>query len=215
MTEHAPMTTRRPATSGPSEVAIVATGTANLAAVEAAFRRIGVTPRVTTDAEEIGGVDHLVLPGVGAFRAAREALGPGISEALAARIREGRPTLGVCLGLHLMCEESEESPGVAGLGVVGGRVGRFGEGARVPQMGWNRVDPEPGVRLVRAGYAYFANSYRLTEAPAGWRIAWAEHDGRFVASIERGAVLACQFHPELSGGFGREILRRWLEAAPC
>ncbi|MCP4246745.1 MAG: imidazole glycerol phosphate synthase subunit HisH, partial [bacterium] len=101
-----------------------------------------------------------------------------------------------------------------------GRVTRFGAGVRVPQLGWNRVEPTPGCVLSQPGYAYFANSYRLVECPTGWRAAYADHGGRFVAALERGPLLACQFHPELSGSWGIALLGRWLEAgvreaAPC
>ena len=97
------------------------------------------------------------------------------------------------------------------MAVLPGRVGRFPESVRVPQFGWNRVEPEPGCRLLEPGYAYFANSYRVLEAP-GCSVATAEHGGRFVAALEQGRVLACQFHPELSGAYGHELIARWLEA---
>jgi imidazoleglycerol phosphate synthase glutamine amidotransferase subunit HisH len=95
--------------------------------------------------------------------------------------------------------------------VLPGRVGRFADGVRVPQFGWNRVVPEPGCRLVEPGYAYFANSYRVLEAP-GCAVATAEHGGRFIAALERAGVLACQFHPELSGAYGHDLIARWLDA---
>jgi len=201
------------------EVVVVHTGSANLASVAAALERAGVRPVVSTDAAAIEGADRLVLPGVGAFGAVMarlEAL--GLLEILARRIRSGRPTLAICLGLQVLARSSEESPGVAGLGVLPVRVARFKAGTRVPQLGWNRVEADPGCRLLSSGAAYFANSYRLVEAPAGWQVAWSDHGGRFVAAIERGAVLACQLHPELSGAWGADLLTRWLEAeevAPC
>jgi imidazole glycerol-phosphate synthase subunit HisH len=81
---------------------------------------------------------------------------------------------------------------------------------RVPQFGWNRIEPEPGCRYLEGGFAYFANSYRALAAP-GCRTASAEHGERFIAGLERGDLVACQFHPELSGAFGRDLLARWLE----
>ena len=83
---------------------------------------------------------------------------------------------------------------------------------RVPQFGWNRVEPAPDCRFLAPGYAYFANSYRVLEAP-GCRVATAEHGGRFVAALERDHVVACQFHPELSGAYGHALIARWLEGA--
>lgn len=193
--------------------AVVDTGTANLASMLAALRRIGLSPEPTTSPETIARADRVVLPGVGAFGAGMARLeGLGLVEALRARVREERSLLAVCLGLQLLCEASEESPGVRGLGVLKGiEVGRFVEAPIVPQLGWNRVIPS-GCRLVTEGHAYFANSYRITAAPPEFSVAHAVHGERFVAAIERGPLLACQFHPELSGRWGHELLARWRDA---
>ena len=194
------------------EVVVVPTGTANLASVRAAFDRLGARCRVADDAAMLEDAAHVVLPGVGSFGAAvaglREA---GLDDALAARLKSGRPTLAMCVGLQVLFEASDESPGSEGLNVLSGRVGRFPSMVRVPQFGWNRVAPGPGCRFVEPGYAYFANSYRVLEAP-GCAVATATHGGRFVAALERGGVLACQFHPELSGAYGHELIGRWLAA---
>ncbi len=198
------------------EVLIVPTGVANLASVIAGLRRAGAEPRIEHDAAAIAAASHVVLPGVGAFAAGMEELRrQELDVVLAKRVEEDRATLAVCLGLQLLCESSEESPGVKGLGVVPGHVGHFPPDVRAPQFGWNRIEAQPGCRLLQSGYAYFANSYRLPDIPDGFGAATAEHGGRFVAAIERGRVLACQFHPELSGPFGTELLRRWVEAGSC
>lgn len=191
-------------------VLIVRTGTANLASVRAALERLGAEPRLSTDPAELALAPYVVLPGVGAFGAAMEELrARGLEEVLLERLRAARPTLAICLGLQLLAEGSAESPGVRGLGLVPGDIGRL-EGARVPHFGWTPIEPEPGARLLQPGYAYFAHSYRLSARPAGFRAAYASHGDRFVAAFESGPVLACQFHPELSGAFGRELLQRWL-----
>jgi imidazole glycerol phosphate synthase glutamine amidotransferase subunit len=200
-----------------SAVKVVRTGTANLASVLAGLSRAGALAEVTEDPSAVESAERLVLPGVGAFGAAMEELSSrGLVEALKTRIDQGRPTLAVCLGLQLLAESSEESPGIRGLACVPFKVRRFPSqaGLRVPQLGWNRVEPDPGCTFLRAGFAYFANSYRLLEAPAGWSAAWSDHGGRFIAAIERGPILACQFHPELSGAYGRALLRRWLGVTP-
>ncbi len=192
------------------KVAVVPTRTANLASVRAGLRRAGGEPVEVEDPDAVRRAERLVLPGVGALAAAMTRLGEaGLAEPLAERVREGRPTLAICLGLQILLEGSEESPGVPGLGVVGGVATRFTGDVRVPQLGWNRVEPE-GCAVLRPGYAYFAHSYRLTAPPSGWSCAWTEHGGRYVSAIERGPVLACQFHPELSGAWGTELLGRWL-----
>lgn len=195
------------------EVLIVPTGTANLASVAAAFRRLGAAPRLSERPEEIAAASHVMLPGVGAFAAAMARLVErGLDAALRERIAADRPTVAICVGHQLLFAASEESPGVAGLGVVPGEVGRFPENVRVPQFGWNRVEPGEDCLLLEEGWAYFANSYRATEAP-GWAVALAEHGGPFVAAMERGNVIGCQFHPELSGAYGAALLSRFLELA--
>ena len=196
---------------GSTEVLVVRTGTANLASVLAGLERAGASPCLTDDPQDAARADRVVLPGVGAFGIAMERLrARGVDAALAERIRAGRATLAVCLGFQLLAEGSEESPGVGGLGVVPGRVARFSDTVRVPQIGWNRVEAGPGCRFLSDGFAFYANSYRLREAPSGWNATTTDHGGPFVAAIERGAVLACQFHPELSGEWGLSLLKRWL-----
>lgn len=193
------------------EVAIVPTGTANLASVMAAFRRLGATPVVVEDAAALARASHVMLPGVGAFGASLERLEAlGLGVAIRERVAADLPTIAICVGHQLLFEASEESPGARGLGVVPEIVGRFPAGVRVPQFGWNEVRAGESCRLLESGYAYFANSYRATAAP-GWQVALAEHGGRFVAAMERGRVIGCQFHPELSGDYGAALLARFLE----
>jgi glutamine amidotransferase len=193
------------------EALVVRTGTANLASVLAGLRRIGAAPRLTDDAAEVRSAKHVVLPGVGAFGAAMAQLQQQqLDRALRERLNANRPTLCVCVGLQLLCATSEESPGVAGLGIIPARITRFTGDVRIPQLGWNTVSPTHDRSLLEAGYAYFANSYKLDEVPAGWHGATAEHGQPFVAALARGNILACQFHPELSGPFGLALLRRWL-----
>jgi len=195
------------------EVIVVRTGTANLASVLAGLRRVGAAPRLSDNAAEIEQAARVVLPGVGAFGAAMERLQEtGLEQVLRERIAAQRPTLAICLGMQLLCEGSEETPGVAGLGAVAGEVTRISGAVRVPQLGWNRVEADESCRLLNSGYAYFANSFKLDAVPIGWRAAYTDHGGRFVAAMERGPVLACQFHPELSGRWGLELCRRWFQA---
>jgi imidazole glycerol-phosphate synthase subunit HisH len=194
-----------------AEVVVVPTGTANLASVLAALGRIGARPRLAEDAAMIERAAHVVLPGVGSFGATMAGLREaGLDVAVVARVRAGRATLAMCVGLQVLFESSDESPDATGLGIIPGRVGRFPDAVRVPQFGWNRIAPTSGCRLVESGYAYFANSYRVLEAP-GCAVAMAEHGGRFVAALEHERVLACQFHPELSGAYGHALIARWLE----
>ena len=191
-------------------VVVLPTGTANLASVLAAFARLGAKTEIAADAVTVAEAERAVLPGVGAFGAAMAGLREaGLDQAIAARVRAGAPTFAMCVGLQVLFEASDESPDQEGLGVLPGRVGRFPESVCVPQFGWNRIEPEPGCRYLEPGFAYFANSYRVQAAP-GCKTACAEHGEPFVAALERGQVVACQFHPELSGAFGHALLARWL-----
>ena len=193
------------------EVVIVPTGTANLASVMAAFRRLGAEPQVAEHAEDITHATHVMLPGVGAFGISMARLREqGLDDAVRERVLADRPTICICVGHQLLFESSEESPGSTGLGVIPERIGRFGAGVRVPQFGWNLVRPAEGCNLLEEGYAYFANSYRALAAP-GWNVAQAEHGGAYVAAVELGNVIGCQFHPELSGAYGSALLSRFLE----
>jgi imidazole glycerol phosphate synthase glutamine amidotransferase subunit len=198
---------------GVLDVVVVRTGTANIASMVAGLGRAGAIPRVSEKARDIRLAERVVLPGVGAFGAVMDLLARDrISEALAERVQEGRPTLAVCLGMQLLCEGSDESPGSTGFRNIPGHVTRFPDSVRVPQLGWNRIEADPCCRFLESGYAYFANSYRLETPPPGWLVASAWYGGPFVAAMERGRVLACQFHPELSGLWGLSLLRRWLNA---
>lgn len=195
-------------------VVIVPTGSANLASVRAGLLRAGAEPKMLERPDEIETADHLVLPGVGALGPAMQRLNAeGWREPLRARVRSGGNTLAVCLGLQLLFEDSAEAPTEPALGLLDGHVGRFEPGLRVPHMGWNRVLAPAGDPVLATGEAYFANSYRVRTAPLRaprCRIAWADHGGPFVAAVAREGLLACQFHPELSGEYGLALVRRWL-----
>ena len=149
-----------------------------------------------------------MLPGVGAFGAAAAQLrARGLFEPLRERIAAGQPTLAICLGLQLLAERSDESPGALGLGILDEPVERLSGSVRVPQLGWNLV-----TGLGEPGFAYFAHSYRVSRPPTGFQIGWTDHGGPVIAAVRRGAVLGCQFHPELSGDWGEALIRSWLEA---
>jgi len=195
-----------------SDVVIVDSGVANLASIASALRRLGATVTVTASADDVRSAPRVVLPGVGAFGAGLAALrARGLTAAVREVAGRGTPLLGVCLGMQMLCERSEETPGVAGLGIIPGGCVRLPDNVRVPHLGWNHVAAGPGTRVVATGAAAFANSYALREAPAGWNPAWSTHGARFVAALERDAIVACQFHPELSGAYGAALLARWLQ----
>lgn len=200
------------------KIGVIPTGAANTASMLVALRRIGATPSMIEHPDRVRLDDLVVLPGVGSFGAAMRSLREqGFDDAIRDRIRADRPTLCVCVGLQALCRHSEESPGEAGLGVLDAVVTKFDGMVRVPQMGWNRVTPDRECRMLVEGDAYFANSFRIRDLDVdGGACAWSHHGGRFLAALERSALLACQFHPELSGRYGLDLLTRWArEGGSC
>ena len=192
----------------PREVVIIDTGIANNASVRAMFGRLGIETRLSRASVDVVETEALVLPGVGAFGAGMDLLDQcGLRAPIRERVAEGRPTLCVCLGLQMLFERSEESPGVSGIGVCAGEVTEFPDSVVRPQFGWNLV---VGGAIGDGGYAYFANTFRVTRSPDDWEVLWSEHGGRFVAAMRRRGVLACQFHPELSGVYGARVVESWL-----
>jgi cyclase len=190
---------------------ILDSGIANIASVASAFRALGADPIVTRDPAVARDATHLVLPGVGSFGAGMASLrSTGLDRVVVEAVEKDTPLLAICLGLQLLTDGSDESPGVTGLGVISARCVRLPDSVRVPQLGWNAVDAEGG-GVVESGFAAYANSYAVLDAPRGWKAAWSAHGSRFVAGLERGGTLAMQCHPELSGKWGMELLRRWLE----
>ena len=194
-------------------VSILNTGVANIASVRAALQKAGAQVENISKADEILKAQALILPGVGAFKEGMKSLRDNQNEnVLLERLDLGKPTFAICLGLQLLCDASEESPGIKGLGFIKSSIKKFPESLRVPHFGWNRVHKESEES---GSYAYFANSYRLTEAPKGWEVFWSEYGEPFVAMLRRGSVVAAQFHPELSGVFGRKILSSWIKEISC
>jgi imidazole glycerol-phosphate synthase subunit HisH len=194
------------------EVLIIATGIANVASMMSAFQRLGARPRLTQDPAEVVMGNAVVLPGVGAFGTGMARLREtGLGDAVRERVQSGKALLAVCLGLQLLCRSSEETPGVSGLSLFDATVTRLATSHRIPQLGWNAVEAPKGAEYLRSGYAYFANSYCVREIAGVECVATAEYGHSFVAAFEQGGLLACQFHPELSGQWGAGVLRRWLD----
>lgn len=200
-------------------VALFDYGVGNLHSLGKALEEGGATILVTRDWDEALSLDALVLPGVGAFSAAVEAL-PADRTLVRQALEAGLPCLGICLGMQILFDESEEGPG-RGIGIVPGRVRRL-RARVIPQMGWNVVETadDPlfeGVADARAGFgntpltAYYANSFVCEPVDPGHAIGWSTHDGdRFVAAVRSRNTWGAQFHPEKSSTRGRHIIRNFL-----
>lgn len=199
-------------------IAIIDYDAGNLKSVEKALAFLGEKPVVTREKDAILSADKVILPGVGSFGEAMERLKQyGLTEVIRQAADEGKPLLGICLGLQLFFESSEESPGIKGLSLLPGKIVKFPESTdlKVPHMGWNSLDITPGARLLKGiqkgEYVYFVHSYYL-EAEDKKDVAAASWYGvPFGASVERGNLFACQFHPEKSGETGLKILKNFIE----
>ncbi len=201
-------------------IAIIDYDAGNIKSVEKALLFLGQETVVTRDPEKILGADGVILPGVGAFGDAMEKLKTyGLVPVIRQCVREDRPFLGICLGLQLLFESSEESPGVEGLGVLKGKVLRIPEkqDLKIPHIGWNDLKfPRPG-RLFRGipegAYVYFVHSYYLQAAEEAVVTATTDYGVRVHAAVERGRLFACQFHPEKSSDVGLRILKNFIAIA--
>lgn len=189
-------------------------GAGNLHSLVKALETDGVSVRVDIDAARaVRDTDALVLPGVGAFTPAAERLAPGIG-AMRDALHSGLPCLGICLGMQLLLDESEEGPGI-GLGVIPGQVVRL-PAKRLPQIGWNTLGSvtDPLVSGARLETAYYANSFVCRPQNPAVISAWSEHEGeRFAASVRAGNVVGTQFHPEKSSAPGVRFMRAFLDFA--
>lgn len=196
---------------------VVRTGVANIGSMVAGLKRAGGDPVLIDDVETIRTAQHVVVPGVGTFGEAMQSLHDAkLVDALKHRFEHGLPTLFVCVGLQILGSSSEESPNASGFGFLPSHVIHFPAGVHVPQQGWNKVDASEGSFFLQSGFAYYSNSFCFVHQPVGdsWASAVSDHGVKFVAAVERGGFLACQFHPELSGDFGQAILKKWIDHAP-
>jgi len=202
-------------------VAIIDYDAGNIKSVEKAVQFLGEEACLTRDPEVILSADRTILPGVGAFGDAMEKLhGFGLYDVIHDFVKTGRPFLGICLGLQLLFEESEESEGLKGLSLLPGKIRRIPEGEeneirrKVPQIGWNDLTLTPGTRLFQGvkdhSYVYFVHSYYLDAGDKNQVAATTEYGVTIDAAVEAGNIFACQFHPEKSSEVGLQILKNFL-----
>ena len=180
----------------------------NLRSVAKALEAAGTSVAVTSDADDIDRSDALCVPGQGIFGKCMTNLARSRSdELIKGWIASERPYLGICLGMQILFDDSEENDGVRGLGIVAGRVTRLPSSVTVPHIGWNTVDGDGGGR-----YYYFDHSFAAHPAEPSVVRGWCDHGERFAASIETGSILGTQFHPEKSGRAGIDLLRDWSKS---
>ena len=198
-------------------IAIIDYDAGNIRSVEKAVAALGGDTVLTNDASVIRRADHVILPGVGSFGSAMENLYRfDLVDVIRETAEEGKPFLGICLGLQLLFERSEESPGAEGLGILKGDVLRIpeGEGRKIPHMGWNSLHLQNSGRLFagvpEGAFVYFVHSYYLCAADPSIVRATTEYGVTIHASVEQGNVMAAQFHPEKSSSVGRQILQNFL-----
>ena len=198
-------------------IAILDYDAGNIKSVEKALKLLGQEVTVTREREAILKADKVILPGVGAFGDAMEKIRRyGLYEVIHEVTGRGTPFLGICLGLQLLFERSEESPGAEGLGILKGEILRIPDkpGLKVPHMGWNSLEFRENGRLFeglqKEPYVYFVHSYYLKAADDGIVTAVPEYGPQIHASVESGNVFAWQFHPEKSSDVGIRILKNFL-----
>lgn len=197
-------------------IAIIDYDAGNIRSVEKALLALGQDVTVTADRDEILHADKVILPGVGAFGDAMEKLKQsGLDEVICEVTEKGTPFLGICLGLQLLFEHSDEAPGVEGLGILKGEILRIPdkEGYKIPHMGWNSLHLENDGRLFKGiaenSYVYFVHSYYLQAEDPAIVKATTDYSTCIHASVEQGNVFACQFHPEKSSAVGLQILKNF------
>lgn len=200
-------------------IAIIDYGAGNLHSVKNALDFLGADNIVTGNKEEILNADKVILPGVGAFGDAMKCLEEsGLTKTVKAVAESGKPFLGICLGLHLLFEESEESPNVKGLGIFKGKIVKIPDNGslKIPHMGWNNIHITKDSKILKnigdEPYVYFVHSYYVEAEDSSVVSAYTEYGQRLDIAVERDNVFATQFHPEKSGDTGMEILKNFIAA---
>jgi glutamine amidotransferase len=196
-------------------IVIIDAGIGNLRSVQKGFEHVGVKPTITDDPAVVTEADGVVLPGVGAFGDGMDGLRlRGLDKAAFETIQRGVPFFGICVGLQLLFEESEEMGTHRGLGVLPGRIVRFPEGLTVPHMGWNQIDQRRSHPLLAGvpdgAFVYFAHSYHVITEDVSTVVATTDYGSPFPSVVARENVWAIQFHPEKSQQVGLKLLGNFV-----
>lgn len=199
-------------------IAIIDYGAGNLHSVRNALNFLGTKNIVSDNPEEILNADKIILPGVGAFGDAMKALNEkNLADTIKKAVKAGKPILGICLGMQLFFDESEESPGVEGLGILKGRFVKIPKKSdiKIPHMGWNNLSIAKNSRILKdigdEPYVYFVHSYYLEPEDEAVVSAYTDYGTRLAVAAEKENIFAVQFHPEKSGDTGLKILKNFTE----
>ena len=196
------------------KIAIVDYGVGNLRSVEKGLAYVGVPSFVTQEPSDIDTADAIVLPGVGAFESGMRQIAP-LKDVIMSRVRDGVPMLGICLGMQMLYEESEEGSLIEGLGLIKGRITRFSNALKVPHMGWNSLNIKKDHPILKgipeSSYVYFVHSYRASASAQ--TVAASDYGGEFtaIAASDKYNVIGTQFHPEKSGATGLRMLKNFAD----
>ena len=191
-------------------ITILDYGAGNLKSITNMLDSLNCSYLVSDKKEDILAAKRLIFPGVGNFDQVMEAFNKkDLTETLVQVIKSGVPYLGICLGMQVLFEESEEAPGINGLGIFSGKVIRFTEG-KVPQIGWNKLETTKNNSVLTDDYVYFVNSYYVVPQDCSIVSAYCDYNQKFTASVEYKNIIGVQFHPERSGEVGKNILKKWV-----
>ena len=211
--------------AGDLMIALIDYGVGNLYSVEKALKFVGGEVKVTSNAADLKSADKLVLPGVGAFGDCMKNLeATGLIPTILEQVLIHKPLLGICVGLQILFESSEESPNVKGLGIFRGEIKKIrAEGLKIPHMGWNSIEIGRKNNLIKFGaskifaglegknYFYFVHSYHATPSNEDIVTATTDYGEKVTAAVELGNIFATQFHPEKSGDVGLKVLKNFVE----
>ena len=193
------------------KITILDYGAGNLKSVTNVLKSLNCEYIVTDKKENIEAAKKLILPGQGHFGQFMKSLNEkGLSDCLVEKIKSGTPFLGICLGIQVLFEQSEEAPDIKGLGIFPGKVVKFTQG-KVPQIGWNQLKTTQNNSVLTDDYVYFVNSYYVVPEDESIISAYGSYHKDFAAAIEHENIFAFQFHPEKSGKIGYGFLKKWLE----
>lgn len=197
------------------KIAIIDYGMGNLYSVSNTFRSLGIRAEIIDKPKGLASYDKLILPGVGAFGdAMKELKARKFIKPIKDFVASGKPFLGICLGMQLLLEKSEESKGAAGLGLIPGAVKKFSSRLKCPHMGWNQIQKTPRLGIFKgltgSLFAYFCHSYYVVPSDKSVVIGKTEYGASFASVIKKGSVYGMQFHPEKSQEAGLKILKNFI-----